>query len=91
MKKLILLLALALVMCGCIYRVGDTSIGKKMSVPIEKGSTRLTITTDYIIVETCEGNNDFVNPYWKCDKIMNNDSTRQELTLKEIIRKIKEQ
>lgn len=86
MKKLILFLALALVMCGCIYRVGDTSIGKRMPVPIEKGSTRLTITTDYIIVETCKGNNSFEEPFWKCDKIMNNDSIKEEL-----LRKIEEQ
>lgn len=77
--KVLSLLVLAFVMCGCVYRVGDTSIGKKMAVPIENGSTRLTITTDYIIVETCEKSNNFKNPYWKCDKIMNNDSIRQEL------------
>jgi len=77
--KVLPLLALAFVMCGCTSIVGDTSIGKRMSVPIKKGSMRLTITTDYIIVETCEGNNSFGNPWWKCDKIMNNDSTRQEL------------
>ena len=91
MKRLILLLALAFVMCGCAYRVGDTSVGKRMPVPIEKGSTRLTITIDYIIVETCKGNNSFGNPFWECDKIINIDSTRQEPTLKELIRKIKEQ
>jgi len=79
MKKLILLLALAFVMCGCTYRVGNTSLGKRMAVPIENGSTRITITTDYIIVETCTGNNSFEMPYWECDKIINNDSTRQEL------------
>jgi hypothetical protein len=86
MKKLILLLVLAFVMCGYIYRVGDTSMGKRMAVPIENGSTRLTITNDYIVVETCEGSISYENPFWKCDKIMNNDSTLQEL-----IHKIKEQ
>lgn len=86
MKKLILLLALAFVMCGCVQPIGSSRFGKRMAVPIGKGATRLTITTNYIIVETCEGYNIFEMPYWKCDKIMNNDSTRQEL-----INKIKEQ
>lgn len=85
MKKLILLLALAFVMCGCVKQVGSIKVGRRMPVPIEKGATRLTITSDYIIVETCCGLNGFEMPYWKCDKIMNNDSTRQKL-----ISKIKE-
>lgn len=75
MKKLILLLALAFVMCGCVKSVGSLRyIGKRMPVPIEEGATRLTITTDYIIVETCDGTNLFEQPFWRCDKIMNNDS-----------------
>ncbi|MBP5722056.1 MAG: hypothetical protein J6X18_00530 [Bacteroidales bacterium] len=82
MKKLILLLALALVMCGCVQPVGSSRIGKRMPVPIEEGATRLTITPDYIIVETCNGCNGFAIPSWKCDKIMNNDSILQELTSK---------
>ena len=86
MKKLILLLALAFAMCGCNHRVGSTTIGKRMFVPIEKGATRLTITSDYIIVETCDGNNGFGEPFWNCEKILINDSTQKEL-----IRKIKEQ
>lgn len=80
MKKLILLLTLALIMCGCVQPVGGTRTGERMSVPIEKEATRLTITPDYIIVETCIGLNGFYKPYWKCNKIMNNDSTRQELS-----------
>lgn len=87
MKKLILLLTLAFVMCGCVRQVGNSSIGKRMPVPIEKEATRLTITSDYIIVETCNGTNGFEMPSWKCDKIMNNDSIHQE----ELISKIKEQ
>ena len=79
MKKLILLLPLAFVMCGCVKSIGSSTIGKRMPVPIEKGATRLTITSDYIIVETCDGHNSFEVPSWKCNKIMNNDSTRQEL------------
>lgn len=86
MKKLILLLALALVMCGCVRQVGGSRLGKRMPVPIEKGATRLTITPDYIMVETCNGTNGLEMPSWKFDKIMNNDSILQELT-----RKIKEQ
>lgn len=86
MKKPILLLVLAFVMCGCTYIVGDVSLGKKMAVPIEEGATRLTFTKDYIIVETCDAHNSFEMPSWKCDKIMINDSIKKEL-----IRKIKEQ
>lgn len=86
MKKLILSLALFIVICGCVHQIGKTTIGKRMPVPIEKGATRLTITSDYIIVETCEGNNGFEEPFWKCDKIMNNDSIHQE----ELIRRLKE-
>lgn len=86
MKKLILLLTLTFVMFGCVQSVGSSSSGKRMPVPIEKGATRLTITKDYIIVETCDGFYGFEQPFWRCDKIMNNDSTRQEL-----IHKIKEQ
>ena len=55
MKKLILLLALAFVMCGCVKQIGSSRMGKRMPVPIEEGATRLTITSDYIIVETCDG------------------------------------
>ena len=86
MKKLILLFnfalmicGLALVMCGCVQPVGDTRTGKRMSIPIEKGATRLTITKDYIIVETCEGSNGFGQPFWRCDEIINNDSIKEEL------------
>lgn len=86
MKKLILLLALAFVMCGCVQPVGSSRFGKKMVVPIEEGAIRLTITSDYIIVETCNGHNNFEMPSWKCDKVMNNDSTRQKL-----MRKLKEE
>lgn len=88
MKKLILLFALAFVMCGCVNSVGESTLGKRMAVPIEEGATRLTITSDYIIVETCDGFNGFEIPFWKCDKIlsMSNDSIQEEL-----IRKIKEQ
>lgn len=88
MKKLILLLVLAFVMCGCTrtYRVGEVSLGKKMAVPIEKGTTRITITEDYFIVETCTACSDDEIPYWKCDKIMNNDSIHRE----ELIRRLKE-
>jgi hypothetical protein len=87
MKKLILLLTFAFVMCGCVQSVGDTRTGKRMSVPIEKGATRLTITKDYIIVETCDGFNGFNQPFWRCDKIMNNDSIHQE----ELISRLKEE
>ena len=88
MKKLILLFALAFVMCGCANPVGESTLGKRMAVPIEKGATRLTITTDYIIVETCDGHKGFERPFWKCDKIfsISNDSIQEEL-----IRKIKKQ
>lgn len=86
MKKKLILLTLSFIMCGCVQPVGSSRFGKRMSVPIEEGATRLTITSDYIIVETCDGHNSFEVPSWKCNKIMNNDSTRQEL-----IRKIKEQ
>jgi hypothetical protein len=78
MKKLILL-ALAFVMCGCVQPVGGTRTGKRMSVPIEKGATRLTITKDYIIVESCNYLDLFKKPSWRCDKIINTNSTRQEL------------
>lgn len=77
MKKLILLLALAFVMCGCVHPVGGETYGKRMAVPIDKGATRLTITKDYIIVETCTRNNVFREPFWKCDKIIINDSIKK--------------
>ena len=94
MKKLILLfnfallicgLLLAVVMCGCVQSVGSSRLGKRMAVPIEEGATRFTITSDYIIVETCNGHNGFGVPSWKCDKIMINDSIKEKL-----IHKIKE-
>jgi hypothetical protein len=78
MKKLILL-TLSFIMCGCVQPVGSSRFGKKMVVPIEEGATRLTITSDYIIVETCDGHNIYKVPSWKCDKIINNDATRQEV------------
>lgn len=87
MKKLILLLTLVFVMFGCVKSVGSSRLGKRMPVPIEEGATRLTITTDYIIVETCDGTNNFKTPFWKCEKIMNNDSIHQE----ELIRILKEE
>ena len=81
MRKLLVLL-FAFAMCGCVQSIGSSKLGKRVAVPIEKGSTRFTITNDYIIVETCKGNNSFENPFWECDRIINNDSTLQELICK---------
>ena len=83
MKKLLLFLTLTLTMCGCdrIY-VGNTTLGKKTLVPIQKGDIRLTITSDYTIVEECDGDNGLSEPWWKCVDITNNDSITKELILR---------
>lgn len=50
MKKLILLLAIALVMCGCEEY---SSRGPKMPFDVHKGSIRTTETDEYIATEVC--------------------------------------
>ena len=68
MKKLILLLTLAFVMCGCDeYK----SNGPKMPFTVTKGSIRTTETSDYIATEVCI---DLIGinrktPVWKLESI----------------------
>lgn len=68
MKKLILLLALAFVMCGCEEY---NSRGPKMPFTVTKGSIRTTETSDYIATEVCinlEGI-DRRTPVWKLESV----------------------
>lgn len=68
MKKLILLLALAFVMCGCEEYY---SHGPKMPFTVTKGSIRTTETSDYIATEVCIDliGTERKTPVWKLESI----------------------
>ena len=68
MKKLILLLTLAFVMCECTpdYQ----SRGPRMPFDVPKGSIRTTETDEYIAIEVCvmvDGVDGFKKPVWKLE------------------------
>lgn len=63
MKKFILLLVAALMLCSCYG-------GKNCRVPIKEGDMRYTVTTEQIIVETCSFINGFGNPNWELVRVV---------------------
>lgn len=68
MKKLILLLALAFVMCGCTTRY--QSRGPRMPFDVHKGSIRTTETDEYIATEVCVMLNGVGKiPVWKLESV----------------------
>lgn len=70
MKKLILLLALAFVMCGCTTNY--QSRGPRMPFDVPKGSIRITETDKYIATEVCvmlDGVEGRKTPVWELETI----------------------
>lgn len=62
MKKFILLLVAALMLCSCIG-------GQSCRVPVKEGDVRYTVTDEQVIVETCYTIDGFGTPHWKLVRI----------------------
>lgn len=70
MKKLILLLALAFMMCECTTKY--QSKGPRMPFDVHEGSIRTTETDEYIATEVCvmvDGVEGLKTPFWKLESV----------------------
>lgn len=70
MKKMLCLCFSVLLLIGC------SAEGRSVKYEIDEGDIKLTITKDYIIVDSCSFINGFGQTIWKFDKtISKSDST----------------
>lgn len=76
MKKGLILTLLALVMGACSQY---TSTGPKLPNKVETGDKRLTITKDFIYVETCLSHTSAGSPIWKLEQSIPNDTTQMKI------------
>ncbi len=78
--------------CLCfsiILLIGCSADGRSVKYEIDRGDMKLTITKDYIIVDSCSFiNNGFGQPVWKFKKtISKSDSTACRELLEKLLKK----
>ena len=69
MKKMLCLCFSILLLCGC----GDG--GRNVVYELNEGDTKLTITRDYIIVDSLYWIDNFNNPVWKFKQTVSRSDT----------------
>ena len=68
MKKFIVLIIAALMLCSCIG-------GQSYRIPIKKGDVRYTVTDKQVVVEACTFVDEFGTPKWNLVRIEYRDDS----------------
>ena len=82
MKKIFFLCFSILLLAGC------SKDGRNVSYEYSEGDLKLTITRDYIIIDSCTGFNGFDQAFWEYDRtISKSDSVACHELLERLLKK----
>lgn len=62
-------------LCFSILVISCSGGGRNVNYEVKDGDLKLTITKDYIIIDSCTGTNGFDEPFWKFSRTISRSDT----------------